>query len=118
MKKLALIAIAAAVAGGGTVSTASAALADRDGTIWRQADAVQVAARGDRGGRNDGGRNQGGRSAHRDKKGGKIIWRIRDGKHRPFWFFRHDRSPDCFVRKLPVENADGSVSTRSIRMCE
>lgn len=119
MKKLALIAVAAIVAVTGAASTASAALSDRDGTLWRQADMVQVAGRGgDKGGRNDGGKNNGDRDAHRDKKGDKIIWRIKDGKHRPFWRFRRDRGPDCFVRKMQVEGADGSVSTRSIRMCE
>ena len=119
MKKLALVAIASMIAAAGAVSTASASLSDRDGTMWHQKNVVQVAARGgDKGGRNDGGNNNGGRNAHRDKKGDKIIWRIRDGKHRPFWLFRHDRGEDCFTRKMPVENADGSVSTRSVRMCE
>jgi hypothetical protein len=120
MKKLVLVAIASIFAATGAVSTASASLSDRDGTVWHQKNAVQVARGGDKGGRNDGGRNDGGRGrdAHRDKKGDKVIWRIRDGKHRPFWLFRHDRGEDCFVRKMPVENADGSVSTRSIRLCE
>ena len=119
MKKLALIAVAATFAVSGAVSTASAARADRDGTLWRQADVVQVAGRGgDKGGRNDGGKNNGGRDAHRGKKDNRIIWPLRGGKHRPFWRFHRDRGPDCFVRKMQVENADGSVSIRNIRICE
>lgn len=122
MKKLALVAIASMIAVTGAVSTASASLSDRDNPVWHQKSVVQVAARGgDKGGRNDGGNsnnNNGGRNAHHDKKGDKVIWRIRDGKHRPFWLFRHDRGEDCFVRKMRVENADGSVSTRNVHMCE
>jgi hypothetical protein len=119
MKKFALMAVATAVALTGAVSTASAALTDRDATIWHQKDVVLVAGRGgDKGGRNDGGRNDGGRSAHRDKKSDKVIWRIRDGKHRPLWFFRPERGEDCFTRKMRVQNADGTVSTRSVHMCE
>ena len=114
MNKLVPIAIAAIVAATGAVSTASASLSDRDGTMWHQKNVVQVAARGG----DKGSRNEGGRKAQRDKKGDKIIWRVPGGKHRPFWRYRHDRGPDCFLRKMRVENADGSVSTRSVHMCE
>lgn len=119
MKKLALIAVAAVVAVTGAASTASAALSDRDAAISQHNNVVLVAGRGvDKGGRNDGGRNDGNRNAHRDKKDGKVIWRIRDGKHRPLWFFRPERGEDCFTRKMRVEGADGTISSRSIHMCE
>lgn len=116
MRKFALIALAGMVAATGAASTAHAALSDRDSPVWRMTHEVQVAGRGgDRGGRNDGGR---GRDAHRDKKGDKVIWRVRDGKHRPFWLFRRDRGEDCFVRKVRVQNASGNTVTKSVHMCE
>ena len=114
MKKLALIAIAAVVAATGTVSTASAALSDRDGPVWHPESQAQVAGRndnkGDRGGKDRGGRH--------DKKG-KVIWRVRDKHHRPFFLFRvHDRGPDCFTRRMKVQDINGNVTTKSIHMCD
>lgn len=115
MRKIALIALAAVVAATGAVSTASAALSDRDGTVWHVKNDTQVAARGgERGARDDGGR---GRDARRSKKG-DVIWRVRDGKHRPFWFFRRDRGQDCSVRKAQVRDASGNVVIKNIHKCE
>ena len=120
MRKFALVTLATLFAATGAVSTATAALSDRDTPTWRMQHEVQVAGRGgDRGGRNDGSRsdNARGRDAHRDRKN-DVIWRIRDGKHRPFWRFRHDRGPDCFVKKVKVRDASGNIVTKSIHMCE
>lgn len=115
MRRLALIAVAAVVSVTGAASTASAALSDRDSPAWRPLGGVEVAARGgERGAREDGGR---GRDARRQKKGDDI-WRIRDRRHRPFWLFRRDRGPDCFVRKMQVRDASGDVVTKSVHMCE
>ena len=115
MMKFALIAVAALVAATGAVSPTSAALSDRDSPVWRGADNIQVAARGgERGARQDGGR---GRDARRQKKGDDI-WRIRDGKRRPFFLFRRDRGPDCSVRKMRVQDASGDMVTRSVHICE
>ena len=109
MKKLALIAVASVVALSGAVSPAFASLSSSDGTVLHQKDLVQVAARGggDKGGRNDGGRNNGGkgRDAKGHNKGGKIIWRVRDGKNKPFFLFRG--RGDC--RTETVRARDGST---------
>lgn len=116
MRKLALIALAAAFAATGAVSTASAALSDRDAPVWRQADGVQVAARGDnKGGRNEGGRKDGGRSAHRDKKGSKVIWRVRDKHHRHFFLFRG--RGDCRTETVQVRDDAGNLVVRNARIC-
>ena len=117
MKKLTLVAVASLVAMSGAVSPAFASLSDRDGVVWHQKDLVQVAARGggDKGGRNEGGRNNGGKSRDANKgnnKGGKIIWRIRDGKHqKPFFLFRG--RGDC--RTETVRTRDGV--TRQAWVC-
>lgn len=114
MRKFALIAIAAVVAAAGTASTGSAALSDREGTIWNVKSDTQVAARdGQREARDDGGR---GRDANRGKKGDPV-WRIRGGKHGVFFLFRRDRSQDCFVRKTQVPGASGDLTVKTVRMC-
>ena len=104
MRKPALIALAALFAATGAVSTASAALSDRDVPAWRMVKSTEVAARGgERGARQDGGR---GRDSGRDKKNDDI-WRLRDGRHRPFWHLHRDRGPDCFVEKRRVRDSSG-----------
>jgi hypothetical protein len=114
MKKLASIALAAALAVTGMLAPAHAALSDRDAPVWHAPARVERAAReGGKGGRNDGARN-----ARHDKKGDKVIWRIRAGKHRPFWRFRRDRGEDCFVRKMQVEDSQGNLRTRNVRICD
>lgn len=116
MRKFALIALAAAFAATGAVSTASAALSDRDGTVWRQGGDVQVAGRGgDKGGRNEGGRKDGGRNAHRDKKGSKVIWRVRDKHNRPFFLFRG--RGDCRTETVQVRDGNGNLVVRNAWVC-
>ena len=120
MRRIALIALATLFAATGAATTATAALSDRDAPVWRMQHEVLVAGRGgDHGGRNDGSRSDSarGRDAGRDKKG-DVIWRIRDGKHRPFWIFRHDRGPDCFIQKVKVRDASGNIVTKSVHLCE
>jgi hypothetical protein len=112
MRKIASIIVAAVFAATGAGAPSFAALSASDGTALRQqGDIVQVAARGgDRGGRNEGGRKDAGRN-NRDKKGGKVIWRIRDGKAQPFFLFRG--RGDC--RTEIVRTRDGS--TRQAWVC-
>ena len=110
MRKIASIALAAIIASAGAASTASAALSDRDGTVWRPGGDVQLVARG-----GDRGRDRG---ARRERKG-DVIWRIRDKRHhRPFFLFRHGRGGECFVRKMQVRDVDGNLAVRNIRICE
>lgn len=115
MRKFALLALVAMFAATGAVSTASAALSDRDVPVWRMTKSTEVAARGgERGARQDGGR---GRDSGRDKKDDDI-WRLRDGRHRPFWLFHRDRGPDCSVQKKRVRDASGKVVIKSVHICE
>ncbi|MBX9456948.1 MAG: hypothetical protein KL863_13465 [Rhizobium sp.] len=111
MRKLAVIALAAMVAATGGMSTASASLSDRDGTVWHQKDATQVAARGDRGGRNEGGR---GRDARRDNRG-KVIWRVRDKHHRQFFLFRG--RGDCRTEAVNTHDRAGNPVVRNAWVC-
>lgn len=113
MRKLALVAIAAVVAATGTVSTASAALSTQDGMVWHPKSEMQVAARNDnRSDRGDrGGKDRGGRHGKKDK----VIWRVRDKHHRPFFLFRS--RGDCRTETVKVRNGSGDLVVRNAWVC-
>jgi hypothetical protein len=113
MRKLALTAIAAAFAATGAVSTASAALSDREGTVWHAKSEMQVAGRnGNKGDRGDrGGKDRGGRH---DKKG-KVIWRVRDKHNRPFFLFRG--RGDCRTETVKVRDGADNLVLRQAWVC-
>jgi hypothetical protein len=113
MKMITLFAVSAILISTGSVSTAYAALSDRDGTTLRIADTVKVAARGDRGGRSDGGRKSGARADR--SKGGKTIWRVRDGKHRSLFDYRG--RGDCKTRAVEMRDRDGNAVVRNRWVC-
>ncbi|MGV3548147.1 hypothetical protein [Rhizobium sp.] len=103
MKKLALIAVASLFAATGAVAPAVASLSVTEATVLQKADPLQVAARGDRGGRNEGGRNA--RDGKRGDRNGRVIWRAREKNARPFFLFRG--RGDC--RTETIKRRDGSV---------
>lgn len=113
MRKLALIALATVIAATGAVSTASAALSDRDGTLWYPKSQMQVAARNDnRGDRGDrGGKDRGGRHGKKDK----VIWRIRDKHDRPFFLFQG--RGDCRTEAVKTRNSAGDLVVRNAWVC-
>lgn len=116
MRRFASIAIAVIVAATGAAPTARAALAERDGTVLRQVDTVQVAGRNDKGGRDRGGRDKAGRRAQDDRKATRFVWRNRNKKHRNV-YFRFDRSPGCATQARTVRDAAGDLVVRTARIC-
>ena len=112
MRKPALIALAAMFAATATVSTAHASLSDRDGTIWHPKSEMQLAGRNDKGG-DRGGREHGGRH---DKKGGKVIWRVRDKHQKPFFLFRG--RGDCRTEAVKLRDAAGDLVVRQAWVCD
>lgn len=114
MRKPALIALAILFAATGMVSTASAALSDKDGTVWHQKSETQVAGRndrGDRGGRDRGGKDRGSRHGKKDK----VIWRVRNGKHQPFFLFRG--RGDCRTETVKARDGAGNLVFRQAWVC-
>src|SRR5262245_50494258 len=106
MKKLALTALAAAIAFGSLASTASADNGYNDDDQWRR--------HGQRdGGDWDGQRDNGDRHARRDRNDDDE-WRWRDRRphwrhhHRPHWSYRHDRDI-CWVKKVRRYDDWGNV---------
>lgn len=119
MKKIAAISLAAIVAVTGAVSTASAALTDREGSTWRPVAGLEVAGRGDR----DRDRDRDARDRFRDRihRGNQDdeFWRLRHRRHhRPFFLFHRDRGEYCFIKKMRVVDDLGNVVIKRVRVCE
>jgi Ni/Co efflux regulator RcnB len=113
MKKLALTALAAALAFGSLAATASADSRNNDDEWPRH---------GQRdGGDWDGRRDNGDRHARRDRNDNDE-WRWRDRRshwrhhHRPHWSHRYDRDI-CWVKKVRRYDDWGNVYIKRIRVC-
>ena len=113
MKRLALIAVALLFAASGAQANAFASVSVGDSPAWRPNVVVEVAARSDgRGGRNDSSR---GRDVHRDRHGGKVIWRHRGKHHQPFSLFRS--RGDCKTLAVEVPDDTGKLVVRHRWVC-
>lgn len=114
MNKLALTALAAAVAIVGLASGATAASRNGDDE-WRH--------HGQRDGGDWDGRRDGDRDARRHRDGDDE-WRHGDRRHhwrhnhRPRFVYRHHRRDDfCFVKKIRVYDDWGNLYIKRVRVC-